>query len=74
MVKYMNMTEDEIDAEIEKIEREFDKIQMMKTLTNEDIDKQSAKLAKLTSTINDLMCVLQVEHFLEAGPGGKDPI
>lgn len=74
MVKYMNMTDDEIDAEIQKIEQELIKIQEMNTLTSKDFDKQTKKIKKLKSKVNDLICVLEVEHFLEAGPEGKDPI
>ncbi len=74
MVKYMNMTEDEIDAEIEKIEQELIKIQEMNTLTSKDFDRQTKKIKKLKRKVNDLICVLEVEHFLEAGPEGKDPI
>lgn len=74
MVKYVNMTEDEIDAEIEKIEQELIKIQEMNTLTSKDFDRQTKKIEKLKSKVNDLICVLEVEHFLESGPEGKDPI
>lgn len=74
MLKYMNMTEDEIDAEIEKIEQELIEIQEMNTLTSKDFDRQTKKIKKLKRKVNDLICVLEVEHFLEAGPEGKDPI
>jgi polyhydroxyalkanoate synthesis regulator phasin len=74
MVKYMNMTSDEIDAEIAKIEKNLAKIQNMNTLTSKDFDKQTKKIKQLKKKVNDLICVLEVEHFLEAGPEGKDPI
>ena len=68
------MTSDEIDAEIAKIEKNLDKIQNMNTLTSKDFDKQTKKIKQLKKKVNDLICVLEVEHFLEAGPEGKDPI
>ena len=68
------MTSDEIDAEIAKIEKNLAKIQNMNTLTSKDFDKQTKKIKQLKKKVNDLICVLEVEHFLEAGPEGKDPI
>lgn len=66
---------DEIDAEIEEIERELERIQKqnMNFLSSDEIEKQDKAIKKLKNRISELICILEVEHFLEVGPCGKDP-
>jgi hypothetical protein len=40
---------------------------------NESIVKKQKLLTNLKKQIDSLVCVLEVEHFLENGPNGQDP-
>ena len=67
------MTSDEIDAEIENLELQLDELAEQTASSYEDIIDKELKIKQLSKKLKDLICVLEVEHFLEAGPLGKDP-
>jgi len=73
MLEYLNMTSDEIDIEIEELTVQLDKIRDVKASSYEDVINKEKQLDKISRKLKDLLCVLEVEHFLEAGPEGKDP-
>lgn len=68
-----NMTEEEIDKKLEKLERLQKQALAMDEHTIEAIDKKFKQLNKVKRQIENLTCELEVEHFLEYGPEGKDP-
>jgi chromosome segregation ATPase len=74
MTEYIEMTSSEIDDEIERLESQIEKISNMNIFSEEDAEKQGRNLDVVRNKIKDLICVLEVEHFLETGPGGSDPL
>jgi hypothetical protein len=67
------MTDEEIDKRIEKLEKMQRKALAMDESTLENINKKIKQVEKVRRKIEDLTCELEVEHFLEYGPEGKDP-
>lgn len=67
------MTSDEIDLEIEKLTSQLDKISNLETYSYEDVLSKERQVKKISKRLKDLVCVLEVEHFLQAGPEGVDP-
>jgi hypothetical protein len=74
MVEYLNMTSDEIDLEIEKLTSQLDKISDHEAYSYEDVINKEKQINKISRKLKDLICVLEVEHFLEVGPQGTDPL
>ena len=68
-----NMTKEELDHQFEITEKTFDQIMNMKTDCYESVLKKQKLLTNLKKQIDSLVCVLEVEHFLENGPQGQDP-
>ena len=71
-MKY-DMTEEEIDEQIKITEQQFNDVMNMEVDCNESIVKKQKLLTNLKKQIDSLVCVLEVEHFLENGPNGQDP-
>jgi uncharacterized coiled-coil protein SlyX len=67
------MTDEEIDKRIEKLEKMQRMALAMDESTLENINKKIKQVEKVRRKIEDLTCELEVEHFLEYGPEGKDP-
>jgi hypothetical protein len=65
--------QDETDRKLIKIENQLNTILEREVYTEEEIIKQEQDLAKLKKKVDKLMCELEVEHFLLAGPMGADP-
>lgn len=68
-----NLTEEELDNEIKLTEKQFDDVMNMEVDSYESILKKEKMLKNLKHKIESLVCVLEVEHFLENGPQGQDP-
>jgi len=71
-MKY-DMTEQEIDDQIKITEQQFNDVMNMEVDSYESIVKKQKLLTNLKKQIDSLVCVLEVEHFLENGPNGQDP-
>lgn len=71
-MKY-DMTEQEIDDQIKITEQQFNDVMNMEVDCYESIVKKQKLLTNLKKQIDSLVCVLEVEHFLEHGPNGQDP-
>jgi hypothetical protein len=71
-MKY-DMTEEEIDEQIKITEQQFNDVMNMEVDCYESIVKKQKLLTNLKKQIDSLVCVLEVEHFLENGPNGQDP-
>lgn len=67
------MTEQEIDDQIKITEQQFNDVMNMEVDSYESIVKKQKLLTNLKKQIDSLVCVLEVEHFLENGPNGQDP-
>ena len=67
------MTEEEIDEQIKITEQQFNDVMNMEVDCYESIVKKQKLLTNLKKQIDSLVCVLEVEHFLENGPNGQDP-
>jgi hypothetical protein len=67
------MTEDEIDNEYNKLVVQYSKVLALPTNTITEINRKQKLLKKLKAQVADLICIGEVEHFLENGPMGKDP-
>jgi chromatin remodeling complex protein RSC6 len=65
--------QDETDRKVIKLENQLNTILEREVYTEEEIIKQEQDLAKLKKKVDKLMCELEVEHFLLAGPMGADP-
>ena len=68
-----NMTTEELDQQFEITQQNFNQIMNMPTDCYESVEKKQKLLTNLKKQINSLVCVLEVEHFLENGPRGQDP-
>jgi hypothetical protein len=68
-----NSTEEELDNKIKLTEKQFDDVMNMEVDSYESILKKEKMLKNLKHNIESLVCVLEVEHFLENGPQGQDP-
>jgi hypothetical protein len=72
------MLEDDYKARKAKVVQEYDKL--LKDIRTFDIDKSSPKdlenlykdLDRIKEDLEDLINEVEVEHFLECGPGKKD--
>ena len=71
-MKY-DMTEQEIDDQIKITEQQFNDVMNMEVDSYESTVKKQKLLTNLKKQIDSLVCVLEVEHFLENGPNGQDP-
>jgi|LakMenE01Jun11ns_1017448.scaffolds.fasta_scaffold9956071_9 hypothetical protein len=71
-MKY-DMTEEEIDEQIKITEQQFNDVMNMEVACYESVVKKQKLLTNLKKQIDSLVCVLEVEHFLENGPNGQDP-
>jgi hypothetical protein len=71
-MKY-DMTEEEIDEQIKITEQQFNDVMNMEVDCYESVVKKQKLLTNLKKQIDSLVCVLEVEHFLENGPNGQDP-
>lgn len=69
-----DMTNEEIDQQMETVENNFKVVMKMKPDSYESIVKKQKMLKQLREHIDSLVCVLEVEHFLENGPQGQDPV
>lgn len=69
-----NMTEEEIDNEIKKSEQQFTDLMKIDVNCYESFEKKDNLIANLKKRVDFLICQLEVEHFLENGPKGQDPI
>jgi hypothetical protein len=67
------MTEEEIDEQIKITEQQFNDVMNMKVACYKSVAIQQKLLTILKKQIDSLVCVLEVEHFLENGPNGQDP-
>lgn len=67
------MTEEEIDNEYDKLVKQYEKLLKLPTNTIDEINRKQKLIKKLKAKVNDLICIGEVEHFLEHGPMGKDP-
>lgn len=67
------MTSEEIEARAEEIQTEYDNVAAIKPTNLQEVKYQQKKLAKLKLELVDLIddCVnnMEVEDFLENGPG-----
>jgi hypothetical protein len=68
-----NMTTEELDQQFEITQQNFNQIMNMPADCYESVEKKQKLLTNLKKQINSLVCVLEVEHFLENGPRGQDP-
>jgi hypothetical protein len=67
------MTTEELDQQFEITQQNFNQIMNMPADCYESVEKKQKLLTNLKKQINSLVCVLEVEHFLENGPRGQDP-
>jgi hypothetical protein len=67
------MTTEELDQQNEITQQNFNQIMNMPADCYESVEKKQKLLTNLKKQINSLVCVLEVEHFLENGPRGQDP-
>jgi hypothetical protein len=67
------MTEEEIDEQIKITEQQFNDVMNLKVACYEAVVIKQKLLTILKKQIDSLVCVLEVEHFLENGPNGQDP-
>jgi len=67
------MTDQEIDDEIDKLQASYEKVMKLPIDTEKQINHKRKLLKKIENQVHDLICVVEVEHFLENGPMGTDP-
>jgi peptidoglycan hydrolase CwlO-like protein len=67
------MTEDEIENEYVKLTAKYEKVLTLPTNTIDEINRKQKLIKKLKNQVAELICIGEVEHFLENGPMGKDP-
>jgi hypothetical protein len=67
------MTEDEIENEYVKLTAKYEKVLTLPTYTIDEINRKQKLIKQLKDQVNNLICIGEVEHFLENGPMGKDP-
>jgi hypothetical protein len=67
------MTEDEIENEYVKLTEKYEKVLNLPTNTIDEINRKQKLIKKLKNQVAELICIGEVEHFLENGPMGKDP-
>jgi peptidoglycan hydrolase CwlO-like protein len=67
------MTDQEIDEEIDKLQASYEKAMELPTDTEKQINRKRKLLKQIENQVHDLICIVEVEHFLENGPMGTDP-
>lgn len=74
VVKSYLMIDDDQDMEYNAIKERYDKIKNYPRQTEQQERIRRKAFSKLKKDIEYLICMYEVEHFLEFGPGGQDPL